>query len=98
MSSERVYRRSPRLVARDIGGEVILVRVSGSAADMDAIFVLNPVGAFIWQHVDLTPFAGLVDAICETFEVDAARARADAERFVSQLVEAEALDPEERAP
>lgn len=49
---DRVYRRRAALAEREIAGEVILVPVRGKLAQLQQIFALNPVGAFIWRQID----------------------------------------------
>ena len=64
-----------------------------SASDLDAIFNLNAVGAFIWERLDgRTPGALVVAALVEAFDVDEARARADYLSFLAQLQGLQAVD------
>ncbi len=57
-----------------------------SARD-STFFTLNEVATTIWQAADgATPLDTIVEHnICETFDVDLAQARADAEEFVTEL-------------
>jgi len=48
----RVYHRSPKVVARRIADEYILVPVEEGAGDRDAIYTLNAVGRELWQRLD----------------------------------------------
>jgi hypothetical protein len=89
-----VYQRSERMVARRIVDEFVLVPIVSRGADVDAIFSLNKLGAFIWERIDgVKSGAEVVDAILETFDVAREAAVADYERFVAQLVSIKAVEP-----
>ena len=86
------FARSPRMVGRRIAGEYILVPIVGRGADLDAIYTLNPLGAFIWERLDgQTPGAAIVQAITEGFEVEPDCAADDYRSFLSQLVSIRAV-------
>ena len=74
------------LVKRDIAGDTILVPVGKTVYDATGLFVLNELGAFIW---DLLPQAETEDDICkavlEAYEVSEEEARADIAEFLDQL-------------
>jgi hypothetical protein len=74
------------MVGRKIAGEYILVPIVGRGADVDAIFNLNGVGAFIWERLD-GKAAGdvIVRALVERYEVDDAQAANDYRDFMSKL-------------
>jgi hypothetical protein len=78
--------RSEQMVGRRIASEYVLVPLVGRGADIDAIFNLNRVGAFIWERLDgRTEGSAVVEALMEHFTVDRATAEADYLRFVEQL-------------
>jgi len=94
MSSTTVYRRSDRMVGRRIVDEFVLVPIVSRGADLDSIFNLNRLGAFIWERIDgVASGASLVKAIVRAFEVSEDQAAADYERFMSQLVSIKAVEP-----
>ena len=74
------------LVKRDIAGDTILVPVGKTVYDATGLFVLNELGAFIW---DLLPTvdteAQIVDAILAQYDVSPEEAAADVAEFLSQL-------------
>lgn len=80
------------MVARKIADEFILVPIVGRGADVDAIFTLNRVGAFIWDRLDgaMTGEA-IVSALVEGFEVDREQAETDYETFLDQLLHIHAV-------
>ena len=74
------------LIKRSIDGDTILVPVGRAVLESNGLFVLNELGAFIW---DLLPTveteAQIVDAILAQYDVTAEEAAADVEAFLSQL-------------
>ncbi len=74
------------LIKRSIAGDTILVPVGRAVLESNGLFVLNELGAFIW---DLLPTvdteAQIVDAILAQYDVTAEEAAADVEAFLSQL-------------
>jgi hypothetical protein len=89
---QRVYARSERIVARQISGECILVPIVGRGADVDSIYTLNRVGAFIWEHLDgLRTGQDMVDLLMRRFTVDGDTAREDYVDFVDKLLSINAV-------
>lgn len=80
------------MVGRKIADEFILVPIVGRGADVDAIFTLNRVGAFIWDHLDgRTSGETIVAALVEGFDVDRTQAESDYESFLAQLLQIRAV-------
>ncbi len=89
---ETAFARSERIVGRRIAGEYVLVPIVGRGADVDSIFTLNRVGAFIWERLDGRATGHeVVDALTAGFEVDAATAAADYREFVAKLLSIAAI-------
>ena len=78
---------------RQVGGNNVVVPVGAQAVDFRCIITLNEVGAFLWQKlaVDST-VADLVAALLAEYDVTAAIATADVERFAASLREKNLLD------
>jgi coenzyme PQQ synthesis protein D (PqqD) len=71
----------------------VLVPLVTHGADLDAIFNLNAVGAFIWERLDgRTTGEAIVAALVEAFDVGEALARSDYLGFVAQLQGLQAVD------
>lgn len=82
------FRKSENHVTRTIADETIIVPIRAEAADLDSIFVLNEVGAAIWTLLDTeTGLDPIAATLSRQFEVEPAKARADAERFLAALRE-----------
>lgn len=47
-------RTAPGVVARNVGGETVLVPTRADIASFDRIFLLSRVGAFLWPLLDGT--------------------------------------------
>jgi hypothetical protein len=80
------FRRSEDVVARKIASEFILVPIVRRSADLDSIFDLNGVGAFIWERLD-GHMSGqeIVRALTEEFDVSEVQAAGDYRVFLEQL-------------
>lgn len=83
---ERPLRPSDDVVSRAIAGERLLVPVRNGAAQMDFIFTVNEVGAFIFALLDgrRTP-SEIASLVSREFEVDEVRARAETCEFLEAL-------------
>ena len=88
----RLYRREDHIVAREIAGETILVPIRGNLADMQRIFNLNTVAAYIWGRLDgETRLEDVRSGMMADFEVEKEEADADIHDFISELLEAELI-------
>ena len=47
-----IYRKKKNFVTREVAGETLIVPLRGKLADMQRIFALDAVAAFIWQNLD----------------------------------------------
>lgn len=74
------------LIKREIAGDTILVPVGKTVYDSNGLFVLNELGAFIW---DLLPNVDTQEEICQVilkeYEVSEEEARKDIAEFMNQL-------------
>lgn len=76
------------LIRREIAGDTILVPVGRAVYDSNGLFMLNELGAFIW---DLLPAVNTPQEICSAilaeYEVTPEEAAADVADFLSRLEE-----------
>lgn len=80
-------------ILKKIAGSNVVVPVNTRAVDFSGIIKLSESGAFLWEL--LTEGAEkdeLVAKLLDRYEVDEATARADVDRFVGKLEEADLLD------
>jgi hypothetical protein len=74
------------LITREIAGETILVPVGKTVYESHGLFVLNELGAFIW---DILPRVNSEEEICkavlEEYDVSPEVVAADVAEFLGQL-------------
>lgn len=81
-----VFARSERMVGRRVADEFLLVPLAGRGADVDSMYNLNRVGAFIWERLDAQADGRtVVAALVERFDVGSERAAADYCAFMRLL-------------
>ena len=88
MNMAAKYKKKDNIAGRSIAGESFLIPVCGQPADMENIFVLNPLADFIWQRLDgQQTLAMTLEAIVRDFAVTGDQARSDMTDFIGQLLE-----------
>ena len=93
---DQVFTHNRDFVFRHIEDETILVPIKNHVGDLDSLFSLNPVGAFIWQQIDgSNSLAAILDLILGEFDVAADAAREDLMLFINELHEIGAVQPVE---
>jgi hypothetical protein len=82
-------RQHEDVVTRRIAGETLLVPIRQHLADLQRVYVLDEVGASIWNVLDGTRSdENLASLLQEEFEVAADTALADVQRFCRELLNA----------
>jgi hypothetical protein len=88
----RYARVSSSVLSREVQGEAILLHL-----DTGEYFGLDAVGARIWQLIGEKGSLREVEAaLAEEYDVEPARASADLDRIVDELVERQLIDVETR--
>lgn len=88
------FMRSERMVGRRVADEYILVPIVGHGAELDGIYNLSRVGAFIWELLDgRRAGAEIVEAMLGRFDVDRATAERDYGDFLAMLLSIRAVSP-----
>lgn len=92
MKENQRYERNPDFIFREIVDEAVLVPIHQDVADMDCVFTLNDLGAFIWGLIEqpMTQEA-LKTAILDQYEVDSEIILADLQQFLAEMVSINAL-------
>ena len=86
--AEQLYNRNLEFIFRKIVDEMILVPIHKDVADMDAIFSLNDVGAFIWTQLEQPrTLEELKSALIREFDVEAAVIQSDLKQFLAEMVD-----------
>jgi hypothetical protein len=94
IKDETIYRKTDRVVSREIAGELILVPIRSNVADMESLFTLNEVGSRIFALVDgERSVRDLTSVIVEEFEVSEGEAEVDVKEFVEKLLEIGSIEP-----
>lgn len=89
---EKIYSKNPDIVFRKIADEFILVPVRHKVADLNCIYVLNEVGALIWEFIDgKRDIDEILDRILETYDMERETANNDLLSFINQLVKTESI-------
>jgi hypothetical protein len=92
------FAKKGEFVSRTIAGETILVPVRGQIGDLNSIYNLSEVAAFIWERIDgRRTVRELVAEVCNEFDVSADIARRDACEFIGDLERAGLIEPVPRA-
>ena len=74
------------LVTRQIADETIIVPIRGGVGELNAIFTLNPIGTMIWEMLKVkTADSTIVQRICQEYQVEPEKAKADLDEFLDSL-------------
>ena len=80
------FIRSRSVVARGIGGEVLIVPVRRGVGDLTSIYSLNGSGAALWEALAAEKTAAeLVGVLEQDYDLAGCDARADVEHFLSDM-------------
>ena len=91
---DRVYQKNQNFVFRQIDDEILLVPIKDSVGDLGAIYNLNEVAAFVWQHLDgKKTLQDIKHMMAGEFEVSDPDAEQDLTEFVAQLEKIDAILP-----
>ena len=73
-----IFRKNENFVFRQIDDETILVPIKNNVGDMGAIYNLNEVGAYVWDHLDgEKTLLDIKNRVVEKFEVSSQDAEDD---------------------
>ncbi len=82
-----VYNKSERFVEKAIGKEKVLVPLTDNVADMNKVFNLNEVAAFIYDTIDGEKSIDEVRAtVMNSYEVPEEDALNDINSFITEMV------------
>ncbi len=92
-NAETKMIRNPNFIFRKIVDEMVLVPVKQDVADLNAIFTLNDLGAFIWEKLEHPrSHAELEDAIFAEYDTDIITVKRDLEKFLHEMAEIGAIN------
>lgn len=79
--------RNPDFVFRKVVEETILVPVHMNVAEMDHIYTLNDIGAFIWEKLDEPrSIEELQECLLGEYDVEPEALNADLQTFVEEML------------
>ena len=88
------FRKKGEFVTRSIAGETLVVPVRGQVGDLNAIYNLNEVGAFIWERIDgRKSVTQVAEAVLEEFKVALEQAEKETSEFIAALGAAGMIEP-----
>lgn len=77
-----------KFVAREVGGELVVVPLTGNIAHMNELFTFNATAKFLWEALEEdSTEESLVQALLDNYEVEENVARADVIKFLVRLEE-----------
>lgn len=80
------------LIKREIAGDTILVPVGKTVYDSNGLFMLNELGAFIWEQLPgAESEEEICDAVLEQYDVAEETVKKDVTEFLNKLREMEIL-------
>jgi methyltransferase-like protein len=89
---EHCYQRNKNFVFRQIEDETILVPIRNNVGDMDCLYNLNEVGAYIWQQLDgQKSLADVKKMVVSEFDVPDSTAEKDLREFIADLKDIAAI-------
>ena len=87
-----IFQKKEEILTRQIVGETLLVPIYGELANMEEIFMLDPVAEFIWNLLDgKNNLKHICENLLDTFDVKNDQAEADVSEFVNDLIEADLI-------
>ena len=86
------YLRNPNYIYRKIVDESVLVPVYNNVADMNCIYTLNGMGAFLWEHLAVPVTRQELEAlVLAEYNADPEVLVVDLEKFLLELITIGAL-------
>lgn len=74
---------------RKVADTFVVVPVGDVVSEFNGMINLNEVGAFLWRQLESeTTFDAVLNSVLSEYEVDESVAKADLERFIKELEEA----------
>ena len=91
-SSEKLFQKDSSIVSRRIVDEVILVPIRQRVGDVECLYTLNEVGAFIWELIGGQRRVNEInERIVAEFGVSREVAEADLQTILQQFTEIAAI-------
>ena len=83
------FRRSVAVASQEIASATLVVLIRDGAADLDAVFSFNPIGAELWKLMERSVTVGEMASWVESrYDISRETALEDIQKFVDALVAA----------
>ena len=87
------FQKSPTMIFREIAETFILVPISHDVTDMEAIYELSGVAAFIWDQIDGERDGyQILQQILDKYEAPPETAQQDLVEYLEQLASVQAIN------
>ena len=84
---QQSYKRNENFIFRKIVEEMILVPIHQDVIDMDGIYTLNELGAFIWETLaDSKTREELEQTVLEKYATDHNTVKQDLQSFLAEMI------------
>ena len=94
---ENRYRRSENVIFRKVADETILVPIKGNVADLNFIYTLTKVAAFIWGKIDgRRKLIDIKETIMAEYDVSSDDAEKDLLELIGQLEQIGSISKDNR--
>lgn len=86
LQMNNTYSKKTECVIKEVGKEHILVPITDNIAEMNTMYNLNEMGAFIWNLIDgeLSNYE-IAEKIIEEYEIDIETAKKDVDNFTEKI-------------
>lgn len=86
----------PGFVAKEVGGQEIVIAVGKAAEKFNGYITLNGSGKLLWEALSKGATKDeLVSLMLATYDVERDIASADVDKFINKLLEADIIDEED---
>lgn len=86
MFNENIYRKELEIIKREIGEEIILIPIKHGVGDLQNIFTVNKVGAFIFDAIDGARSVGeICDMLSRECSIARDKIKSDVVEFIKDL-------------
>ncbi|MBQ6153578.1 MAG: PqqD family protein [Ruminococcus sp.] len=83
----------PDFILKKIAGSYVVIPLRSAAVNFNAVIKLSETGAFLWEKLSKGAEQDeLVASLLSEYDVDEATARADVDKFITKLKEADLVD------
>jgi len=93
MEWNKIYRKNPDIVSREIDNEMILVPVYRTSKDINEMYTLNRTARDIWNMVDgKNTITDINRKMSASYKVDPHRLEEDLKEFIRDMKEIKAIE------